>query len=264
MRSALEAEADLPPVPEVWRALEKRGELTPVDVFVALIEHFRPPSDTAHRLRAIEKTPRHVLHLDTLSEHFPDAQFVNVVRDPIDVASSLLNVPWEPSRSVISLAHRWAESVLAACQFSAQHAERIHTVTYEILVREPEASTRSLCEFLDMRYEPAMLEEFGSQAARNVGRGETWKRDVVRGVLLDRKGVWRERMSPGQAWLVAQSTGQLRREYSFSLPPTASVWSIFLAVLSELRVRFHEARASNGLIGSARHAGSVLKALAAT
>src|SRR5215813_14115347 len=65
MRSALELEADLPPLPEVWRSLEKRRELSALDVFVALIEYFRPASDTAHRLRAIEKTPRHVLHLDT-------------------------------------------------------------------------------------------------------------------------------------------------------------------------------------------------------
>ncbi|MDQ3810099.1 MAG: sulfotransferase [Chloroflexota bacterium] len=252
----LDAEAGLTISAEVLAALEAGAPPTARDVFVALVDQFRPPSLA---LRAIEKTPLHVLHLETIAACFPDARFVNVVRDPIDVISSLLSVPFSSSRSVLSQAQLWTECVLAARRFSGP----IHTLLYEVLVQQPEATTRELCAFLDLPFEPAMLEEFGREASRIVGRAEPWKRDVERGVLLNRQGVWRERLSPGQAFLAARVTRELRTHFGFDQPVQAPPGSVVAAALGEGRVRFREARATDGLLGAARHAGSVLKALAA-
>jgi len=265
-RALLEAEADLPDLGNFWAALAERlGQtappLTALDVFVALVEHFRPPDGASQR--AIEKTPLHVLCLEWIGACFPDAVVVNVVRDPIDVTSSLLGVPWQSSRSVIAHAARWMESVGAAEAYAAAHPERLVTVVYERLVREPEAEVRRLCAFVGLDYEPAMLDEFGQQAARNVGRGETWKRDVGSGVLLNRAGVWRSRMTPGQAWLVARATADRAGAYGYAVPPGVGRPSIAQAALQEARVRFAEARPNSGLVGAARHAGSVLKAFGA-
>jgi hypothetical protein len=258
-RQALEREAGLKLPSPAWTALAETPGTTALDIFLAVVEHFRPAPD----LRAIEKTPRHVLNLDAIDAAFPDAVFVNVVRDPIDVASSLLGVPFETSRSMLSFAQRWIESVQAAQAFARAQPGRIQTVVYERLVREPEAAVRELCTFVDLPYEAAMLEEFGREGARNVGQDESWKRDILSGVIVDRKGVWRTRMTPGQAWLVAQSTHGRRTAYGFVDQPAASAASIAAAILTEARVRFREARSSTGVVGAARHAGSVLKTFSA-
>jgi len=254
-RAAFEGEAELTLPASFWSALETRAELRALDVFLAVVEHFRPAPD----LRAIEKTPRHVLHLDTIAAAFPDAVFVEVVRDPVDVASSLLGVPFESSRSMLSYAQRWIQSIEAARAFSRARPGRLQTVVYEHLVRAPEVAVRELCGFVGLPYETAMLAEFGREAARNVGRGEAWKRDVQRGVIVDRQGVWRTRMTPGQAWLVAQATRGHGRDFGYVERPRASTSSIVAAVVKEAGVRFREARASTGVVGAARHAGSVLK-----
>ena len=89
-RAAFETEAELTLPASFWASLEGRDQLRALDIFLAVVDHFRPSPD----LRVIEKTPRHVLHLDTIARAFPDAVFVEVVRDPIDVASSLLGVPF--------------------------------------------------------------------------------------------------------------------------------------------------------------------------
>jgi hypothetical protein len=70
-------------------------------------------------------------------------------------------------------------------------------------------------------------------------------------------------MTAGQAWLVAQATLGLRHEFGYVDQPTASASSILAAGVSEARVRFREARVSTGVVGAARHAGSVLKTLSA-
>jgi hypothetical protein len=160
---------------------------------------------------------------------------------------------------LLSYAQRWTESIQAAQDFSRAQPGRRRTVVYERLVREPEAAVRELCAFVGLPYESAMLEEFGRQAARNVGRGETWKRDVKSGVIMDRKDVWRTRMSPGQGWLVAHATRRLRGDFGYVDRPVAAPSSIVAAVAKEARVRFREARSSTGVVGAARHAGSVLK-----
>ena len=259
-REALESEAALTLPATFWVEVEQRPNLRALDLFVAVVEHFRPASG----LRAIEKTPRHVLHLQTIGELFQDAVFVNVVRDAVDVASSLMAMPFESSRSTLAYAQRWTESVEAAQSYAQAHPDRLRTVIYERLVRDPEVQVRELCAFVDLPYESAMLEEFGREAARNVGRVEAWKRDVSSGVILDRQGVWRTRLTPGEAWLVAQATHALRREYGYDQQPNAAASSIASALVKEARVRFREARPSTGIVGAARHAGSVLKTLSAT
>jgi hypothetical protein len=253
----LRTEAELTLPASFWSTLQSRPGLRALDIFLAVVEHYRPALQPG--LRVIEKTPRHVLHLDTIASTFPDAVFVEVVRDPIDVASSLLGVPFESSRSMLSYAQRWSESIQAARAFSRDQPGRLRTIVYEKLVREPLATVRDLCTFVGLRYESAMLEEFGREAGRNVGRGEAWKRDVTSGVIMDRKGVWRTRMTPGQAWLVAQATRGQRREFGYVDRPVASTSSIGAAVLREAGVRFREARSSTGVVGAARHAGSVFK-----
>ena len=258
-RAEFESEARLTFPSEMWSALEARPVTTPLDVFLGVVEQYRP----APELRVIEKTPRHVLHLNTIGDVFADAVFVNVVRDPIDVASSLQGVPFASSRSMLSHAQRWLESIEAAQAYAAAYPDRIQSLVYEDLVRQPEPRVRELCAFVDLEYEPSMLEEFGRQAARNIGRDEAWKRDIERGVIVDRKGVWRSRMTPGQAWLVAQATRGTRREYGYVDSTGAAAGSIAAAIIREAGVRFREARASTGVVGAARHAGSVLKTLAA-
>jgi hypothetical protein len=260
-RHTFESESGLSLPETFWTGLREQAPITAKDIFIEIVEHHRPTDGP--RLRAIEKTPRHVLQLDVIGTVFPDAVFVNVVRDPIDVASSLLGVPFESSRSVLSHAQRWTESIQASRAYERAQPGRLWTVVYETLVRAPEASMRDLCEFVDLPYEPTMLEEFGRQGTLNVGSSETWKQDVTSGVLLDRKGIWRKRITPGQAWLVAQATRGLRHEFGYADQPVASTSSILAAGLREARIRFREARSSTGVVGAARHAGSVLKTLSA-
>ena len=259
IRRELKTEGQLELPATFWSEVEARPDQTALDVFLAIVEHHRPTSG----LRAIEKTPRHVLHLDTIGELFPDAVFVNVVRDPIDVASSLLAVPFETSRSLLSQAQRWQQSIDAAHVYEASNPGRLQTVVYDRLIRESEAQVRQLCHFVELTYEPRMLEEFGGEAARNITGNEPWKRDVGRGVLLNRSGVWRSRMTPGQAWLVAQATRSSAREFGFGPAPRASAGSIAAALAQEARIRYREARMSTGMVSAARHAGSVLKTLSA-
>ena len=179
---------------------------TPRELLISLFEAYRPD---ATRTRVVEKTPLHVEHLPTIAATFPDAVFVNIVRNPADVVSSWLRVPFASTRSVISCAQSWSSAVAAAEAFGG----RTITLIYERLVREPEATVRTLCSFLGLEFEQRMLDEFGREAARNVGTNEAWKADVARGQILNRDQIWRQRLTRARpGWWSAQPSpaGEVR------------------------------------------------------
>lgn len=104
-----------------------------------------------------DKTPFYVLHLALLAEIFPEARFVHVIRDGRDVALSYLDVDWGPE-TLEEAAVLWKRAVRRGRAAGERiGAGRYREIRYEQLVAEPEATVRQLCDFLDLRFEPAML-----------------------------------------------------------------------------------------------------------
>jgi len=129
-----------------------RGDLS--EVFRAL---FRLYADRMGKPRYGDKTPEYVLAVPLLAGLFPEAGFVHLVRDGRDVALSLVEQPWGPG-TIGEAAEQWAVRVAkAATAGRALGAGRYLEVRYERLVAEPEAVLRTICTFLDLSFDPAML-----------------------------------------------------------------------------------------------------------
>ncbi|MEL7363174.1 MAG: sulfotransferase [Bacteroidota bacterium] len=151
--------------------------------------------------RPCEQTPRNVLYLREILDHFPEAQVVNMVRDPRDVLLSqkgkwrrrYLGHPDTPLSETVrarinyhpyTVSKLWRASVTAARAFEGD--PRVCTVRYEDLVHAPDETVARLCDFLGLDYEPAMLAvpQVGSSDARddtadlgiNASRALRWKR----------------------------------------------------------------------------------------
>ena len=93
-----------------------------------------------------ERSAPHVQHLDLISEVYPDARFVHIVRDGRDVARSLVAQPWGPS-TVREAAAEWRTSVLAGRRTSdARYLE----LRYEDLFADPEGRIRDLYDWLGL------------------------------------------------------------------------------------------------------------------
>jgi hypothetical protein len=137
-------------------------------------------------------------YAETVFGCFPEARIIHIIRDPRDRYASVLK-RWRSKRGGVgSATAAWLASFELAAANRERYPDRYRVLEYETLVREPEGTMRSLCDFIDEPYEPAMLQMTGANEFRESGgnssygkfaAGEISPRSVgrFRGVLSDRQ-----------------------------------------------------------------------------
>jgi hypothetical protein len=106
------------------------------------------------KTRWCEKTPSHIFHLDLLSEAFPSAKFIHIVRDGRDCAASCLR-RW--GTHPVGASVRWREAMQAGRQAAETLPGRFLEVVYEEITANPEDAFQKICEFLDVAFDSAVL-----------------------------------------------------------------------------------------------------------
>ena len=137
------------PLPDDWR--DGRRDLA--SILDTVFRYFAAPQG---KRRWVEKTPQHVQHIASLAGMFPHARFVHVIRDGRDCAASF-HRRWyrRPELTIF----RWKKVVaMGGAQGAAIGPSRYLEVRYEDLTARPEPSLRAVCEFLGLRFDPAVLE----------------------------------------------------------------------------------------------------------
>ena len=112
-----------------------------------------------------DKTPHNSYFLPEIHRVFPRGQFVHVLRDGCDVVSSMLEMG--RYATIEQAAERWNSSLEAIHRFTGTHPDSIFEIRYEELATDPEATLRTVCEWLELDYRAEMVTSVGS--AGNMG-----------------------------------------------------------------------------------------------
>ncbi|MEM9052938.1 MAG: sulfotransferase [Bacteroidota bacterium] len=120
-----------------------------------------------------EKTPQNVFYLKEILEKYPNARIINMVRDPRAVMLSQkrkwkrralgadfmtkketlrLQINYHP----LAVSKLWNAAISAAKPFEGE--QRFKTVRFEDILKNPEDTVKSICEFANFPYEPEMLQ----------------------------------------------------------------------------------------------------------
>jgi protein-tyrosine sulfotransferase len=103
-----------------------------------------------------DKTPLNTFVLERILSVFPDAQFIHIVRDGVDVVSSYMEA--DIGLDLDNAANRWLTSVRAVKQFAKRHPLACQEIRYEKLVKDPQESIFMLCNFLSIEFYPDIIE----------------------------------------------------------------------------------------------------------
>lgn len=160
----------------------------------------------------VDQTPGNFRHCAMLSQWVPDAKFIHIVRDGRAVAASLMQVTWGPV-TVDRAALFWLERLsfcLAAEQYLGQ--DRIIRVRYEDLLLQPEQTLRTLCAFIGLSYDPAMV--CGTSAVVTAYNTRQ-QRLVGTGLHTSRIDAWRKSLTPRQVEIIEFLTGNMLELFGY-------------------------------------------------
>ena len=167
-----------------------------------------------------EKTPHNVAVFPQLLEMFPEARLILALRDPRAVVASMKEVarrhrekeetPPPFIRDVRASALEVARLQRRGLEALETAPKRVLAVHYEDLVTEPEPEARRLCAFLGVAFAPEMIRvesaKMDSPEGEAAARVTAWytPEEAARAIGADRLHIWRERLSEGEAGLVAR------------------------------------------------------------
>jgi Sulfotransferase family len=197
---------------EVRRLLSEAAPPTYSDAMRAV---FRHRARVVGKTRYGDKTPSAVNFLPLLAHLFPEARFIHVIRDGRDVALSQVNVD-SGRRSVGDVALEWKAQIERGQRDGGiLGPQRYREVRYEELVDDPGRVVRSLCEFVELAFDPRMLTYY-ERAEAIVGLPETapFDRNIY---LPPTKGLrdWRHQMRRGDLEIFETIAGNLLQRLGY-------------------------------------------------
>jgi len=192
---------------------EIRARLTRHDfagVFDAILSAYALKTGKA---RWGEKTPQHIYFWDQISEHFPEARVIHIVRDGRDVALSLLRARFGP-KSIYGCAIYWNKYLLEVAKLKKIiPAQNIHQMYYEALLKNPEEELRQLCDFIEEDFFPDML-DFHKNKSRYKTDPQN-QQNLMTPLLTDNNQKWRREMSERQLHVFESISGDFLQEYGY-------------------------------------------------
>lgn len=101
----------------------------------------------------VDKTPQNMRSWKRIAKFWPEARYIHLRRHPAAIHNSRLRwLPEEPTDAGLRTINAYGRRLNAA-----REALPGPTVRYEDLTERPEQTVRGICEYLGVRYEPAML-----------------------------------------------------------------------------------------------------------
>jgi Sulfotransferase family len=189
---------------------ERIRALKPVTAADAIRAFYLLYAEREGKMRYGDKTPGYVKEMRRIQRVLPEARFVHIIRDGRDVSLSHLRMNWGPETYAES-AKLWRNRIRKARKMapSIDHYMEIH---FEDLVDDTEGVLHKVCDFIELDFDPVMLdyheraEQRLSEKARELPRKNRPPQPAEARMeshrlakeppRSDRIGMWRERMTP--------------------------------------------------------------------
>lgn len=203
--------------PHVFSVLDETG------MFLKPNRIFRVPQVARQAVRTgrpvfVEKTPRHVHHVERIKRAFPNYRLLVTLRDGRDVTASLLKRYGEFDKAFL----RWIRDTEASLvALSDPHAMRWQ---YESFVENPEASIRAVCEHIGLSFNDSMLDYHAKPRRWGMpgNKNADLRSEQIARPIFDGRNKWQTTLSADQlALFETQPAADLLRktiEYGLAAP----------------------------------------------
>ena len=222
---------------------QKQIDLESCDNLATLIDNvFMTYAHNEKKQRWADKTPGYLTHADTLIHLFPNSKFIHLVRDGRDASLSLLRTHFGPN-NFLSAIQNWDRNVRIARKMLAMLGSKQRMeLRYEDLVSEPQINLKTVCDFLEIEFQPEMLENFREDVESRVGdRVHSHHSNLLQPLNASSCYRWKHELGKADQHIAWNVAGNLLTELGYEQGKRCSIAS------REIRRAIHRCRA---LLGS--------------
>jgi hypothetical protein len=198
---------------EALERLTNRGP-TLGSIFAACFEMY---ADRHGKPRWGDKRPGYAGFIETMFRLFPDAQFINLVRDPRGAIASQMKLGWdkEPEAALASSAATWETSIRRVDDHARKlRPDQLIDVRFEDLVREPHREITRICEWASLRHDDAIVDAMVHETRKGSFR-EGWHDKLNEPIGTEPVDNWRPKLAPDQLAFVQQVTGPYFERFGY-------------------------------------------------
>ena len=163
------------------------------------------------------KHPTLILHPELMRRLFPNLRVIQCVRDPRANAFSQ-RTRW-PATNLWIAASRWRESIRAGRRLHRESGIPYMEMRYEDLLASPDTTCRTLCEFLQIPFEPAMLAPDHVMNDFNPNAPGECAQHHYRSFETQRIDKWRQYLTPVEVKLIESRCRDGMAQFGYA--PTA-------------------------------------------
>jgi hypothetical protein len=162
-----------------------------------------------------DKNPLHALFALRLARLFPEARFIHVSRDHRDNVRSFRAAAFDVGHPG-ALAYRWRRYNEEILRLRALAPERVLSLRFEDLLRQPEHELSRVCEFLGLAPHPNMLRTRRDEPLLGPGARPGWFEQPPAALDPARAERWARELSPATVHVTDAIAGPVARRLGYA------------------------------------------------
>ncbi|WP_373533611.1 sulfotransferase [Microcoleus sp.] len=133
----------------------------------------------------IEKTPEHIYFIEYLEKLLPDALFIHILRNGIDVIASMFEASrkapddWGGKWELDYCITRWQEA--RSINYLSVGKKNHILVKYDELVEDPRIAALNICNFIGIEFNDLMLSQY-KETSQKMSLGAVWHQGIERNI----------------------------------------------------------------------------------
>jgi len=179
-----------------------------------------------------DKRPTYAARMVAIWDLFPNAQFINVVRDPRGCVASMRKLGWYEGQ-VAPAVEIWQRSLATVDKWRKRLApDQLLEVKYEELVEDPEPVLARIAAWAGLADDAGSLEQMLQYYERDERRSQRYHSNVSRPPDPTRTTEWKKVLDEAETAFVEKATKARMRQYGYEPvaegrePPAALRWQL--------------------------------------
>ena len=127
------------------------------DLILNIVAQNVPEDKQTGTLYWFEHNPENRGYVELLMAVFPEARFIHCVRDPRAVYLSMRDNPRWRVADPLKFSRVWSEAVAKGYLYSTKYPDQVMTVFYDSYVLNARQSLFTICDFIGVHFDAAML-----------------------------------------------------------------------------------------------------------